>query len=213
MKLYNYWRSGTSYRVRIALALKEIEYEYIPINLRDAEQKNAAYLGLNPQGLVPSLELDNGTVITQSPAILDYLEEAFPNSPLLPSSPIDRAHVRAMAALIGCDVHPLNNLRILKYLKGELKQDQQGVDQWIARWIHEGFNALERLLESAHNRDGFCFGAAPGLAECYLLPQVYSAQRFNVDLSAYPLITEIEQKCMTLAAFQKAYPDKQMDAD
>ena len=204
---HGYWRSGTSYRTRIALNLKGVTYEQRTHDLRQGEQKSEAYLALNPQGLVPALEHE-GRVITQSLAILGWLEERFPEPPLLPrTSPEDRAEVRAMATLIACDIHPLNNLRVLKAVKG-LGGD---TDAWADQWIRPGFDALERLIEQRGG--GWSWGDAPTIADCCLIPQVYSARRFNVDVSAWPLISAIDARAAEHPAFQAAHPDVQPDAD
>jgi maleylpyruvate isomerase len=210
MILHGYWRSGAAYRTRIALNLKGLDYHRHGVDLRTGAQKSAAFLALNPQGLVPALEID-GTVLTQSPAILEWLEEAHPAPPLLPVDAIDRAHVRAMAALIGCDIHPLNNLRVGKALREGFGADQTVVDAWAARWILPGFEALERMV-TAHG-DGWCFGAAPSVADCYLIPQIYSAHRFNVPLKAFPRLLAIDLTARTHPAFVAAHPDNQPDAD
>ena len=188
MILHGYWRSGTSYRTRIALNLKGLAYEQAGIDLRTGAQKSDAFLALNPQGLVPALEAD-GAVLTQSPAILEWLEETHPEPPLLPTSSVARAQVRAMAALVACDIHPLNNLRVLKTLRETFGADQDAVDAWAGRWIIAGFEALEALI--ARHGEGWCFGAAPTLADCCLIPQVYSARRFNTPLDAFPRILAI----------------------
>ena len=207
MILHGYWRSGTSYRTRIALNLKGVTYEQRTHDLRQGEQKSEAYLALNPQGLVPALEHE-GRVITQSLAILGWLEERFPEPPLLPrTSPEDRAEVRAMATLIACDIHPLNNLRVLKAVKG-LGGD---TDAWADQWIRPGFDALERLI--GQRGGGWSWGDAPTIADCCLIPQVYSARRFNVDVSAWPLISAIDARAAEHPAFQAAHPDVQPDAD
>lgn len=210
MILHGYWRSGTSYRTRIALNLKGLEYHQAPLDLRTGAQKSEAYLSLNPQGLVPALETDDGLVLTQSPAILEWLEETHPEPPLLPSDAAGRAKVRAMAAVIGCDIHPLNNLRVLKAVRS-LGADQAGVDAWAGHWIIEGFTALEALV--ARHGDGWCFGGAPTLADCYLIPQLYSARRFHVDLAAFPRLLEIEGRAEAHPAFIAALPENQPDAD
>ena len=210
MILHGYWRSGTSYRTRIALNLKGLTYEQRGVDLREGDQRSAAYLRLNPQGLVPSLEVD-GTVLTQSPAILEWLEETYPTPPLLPTDPVARAQVRAMAALIGCDIHPLNNLRVGKALREDFGADQAAVDAWAAHWIAPGFAALESLVAEYGN--GWCFGDAPTLADCYLIPQLYSARRFNVDTTAWPSLTAIETHALAQPAFAAAHPDRQPDAD
>ncbi|SJM70804.1 Maleylacetoacetate isomerase @ Glutathione S-transferase, zeta [Brevundimonas diminuta 3F5N] len=210
MILHGYWRSGTSYRTRIALNLKGLEYQQAALDLRTGAQKSDAYLRLNPQGLVPALETDDGLVLTQSPAILEWLEETHPEPPLLPRDAAGRAQVRAMAAVIGCDIHPLNNLRVLKAVRG-LGADQAGVDAWAGQWIIDGFTALEALV--VRHGEGWCFGAAPTLADCYLMPQLYSARRFNVDLAAFPRLLEIEARAEVHPAFIAALPENQPDAD
>lgn len=210
MILHGYWRSGTSYRTRIALNLKGLAYRTAPVDLRTGAHRSDAYLTLNSQGLVPALETDDGLVLTQSPAILEWLEETHPTPPLLPAAAGERAVVRAMAALIGCDVHPLNNLRVLKAVRG-LGADQAGVDAWAGRWILDGFAALEAL--AVRHGDGWCFGGTPTLADCYLIPQIYSARRFNVDLTAFPRLLEIETRAELHPAFAAAHPDRQPDAD
>ena len=210
MILHGYWRSGTSYRTRIALNLKGLSYEQHGVDLRQGVQRSDAYLRLNPQGLVPALEID-GAVLTQSPAILEWLEETHPTPPLLPSDAVARAQVRAMAALIGCDIHPLNNLRVGKALREGFGADQAAVDAWAARWITPGFTALEALV--ARHGDGWCFGDAPTLADCYLIPQIYSARRFHVALDAFPRLLAIETAAAAHPAFQAAHPDRQPDAD
>ena len=210
MILHGYWRSGTSYRTRIALELKGLAYEQRGVDLRQGAQRSQAYLALNPQGLVPALEVD-GAVLTQSPAILEWLEETHPAPPLLPGDAVDRATVRAMAALVGCDIHPLNNLRVGKALRETFGADQAAVDAWAARWILPGFSALEAQV--ARHGEGWCFGAAPTLADCYLIPQIYSARRFNVDLDAFPRLLAIESAAAAHPAFVAAHPDNQPDAD
>ncbi|WP_433948276.1 maleylacetoacetate isomerase [Brevundimonas diminuta] len=210
MILHGYWRSGTSYRTRIALNLKGVEYRQAALDLRTGAQKSDAYLRLNPQGLVPALETDDGLVLTQSPAILEWLEETHPEPPLLPRDAAGRAQVRAMAAVIGCDIHPLNNLRVLKAVRG-LGVDQAGVDAWAGQWIIDGFTALEALI--VRYGEGWCFGGTPTLADCYLMPQLYSARRFNVDLAAFPRLLEIEARAEAHPAFIAALPENQPDAD
>ena len=210
MILHGYWRSGAAYRVRIALALKGLAYETQGHDLRTGAQKAADYVALNPQGMVPALQID-GAVLTQSPAILEWLEETHPQPPLLPSEPLSRARVRAMAALIVCDIHPLNNLRVGKSLREDFGADQAAVDAWAARWIAPGFTALEALVE--RDGQGWCFGDTPTLADACLIPQIYSAHRFNVPLDAYPRLLAIDAAAQAHPAFIAAHPDRQPDAD
>ncbi|MGQ3041574.1 MAG: maleylacetoacetate isomerase [Brevundimonas sp.] len=210
MILHGYWRSGAAYRTRIALALKGIDYEQQGHDLRTGAQKDPAYLALNPQGMVPALEA-GGVVLTQSPAILEWLEETHPTPALLPADPVARAQVRAMSALIGCDIHPLNNLRVGKALRETFGADQTAVDAWAARWIIPGFEALEALV--ARHGAGWCHGDAPTLADCYLIPQIYSAGRFNVSMDDFPRLQAISAKASEHPAFLAAHPDNQPDAD
>ena len=207
--LHGFWRSGTSYRTRIALNLKRLSYEIRPVDLLAGEQGQAAYRGLDPQGLVPTLETPDGALI-QSPAILEWLEETHPEPPLLPTGARGRAEVRAMAAIVGCDIHPLNNLRVLKALRRHFAATDEQLAAWEARWIGDGFAALEALI-ARHGR-GFCWDDQPTLADCYLVPQVYAAERFGVDLEPYPLIREVTERCRAMDAFIKAHPDNQLDA-
>lgn len=211
LQLHNFFRSGSSHRLRIALNLKGLDYQYVAVSLAQQEHQSAAYKALNPQGLVPTL-VDGDTVLTQSPAIIEWLEECHPMPALLPSSPEDRARVRALAALVGCDIHPINNRRVLEYLRNVLGCDDAAVNAWCATWINAGFEALETLLAADTRRGGFCFGTTPTLADVYLVPQVESARRFKVDLSPYPTIVAIDQACASLDAFQKAAPAVQPDA-
>ncbi len=209
--LYDYWRSSASYRVRIALNLKGLAYEQRSVHLAKGEQKDEAYIQLNPQGLVPYL-IDGDVALSQSLAMIEYLDERHPTPPLLPQQAEGRAITRAMAQLIACDTHPLNNLRILKYLTGKLAQDDEAKTTWIHRWIAEGFSALESLV-LRHGSDGhFCYGIHPTLADCCLIPQLYNARRFGCDLNPYPTLTKIEGHCLTLEAFMKAVPENQPDA-
>lgn len=210
MILHGYWRSGAAYRTRITLELKGLAYGQQGVDLRTGAQRSEAFVALNPQGMVPALEVD-GAVLTQSPAILEWLEEAHPAPALLPASPLERAHVRAMAALIGCDIHPLNNLRVGKALRETFGADQAAVDAWAARWIAPGFEALEALV--GRHGAGWCFGDAPTLADCYLIPQIYSARRFNVSLAAFPRLLAIDAAAGLHPAFIAAHPDNQPDAD
>lgn len=214
MKLYTFFRSSASYRVRIALNLKGLGYEQIPIHLRrgGGEQFSASYKAVNPQELVPTLE-DAGRNLSQSLAILEYLDERHPDPPLLPKAPTDRATVRAMALTIACEVHPLQNLRVLVYLKNELKQEQTEIDRWAQHWIGIGLSTLEKLVQSQSGPGGFCFGHTPSLADICLVPQLYNARRFKCDLTTYPELMRIETACLALPAFFEAVPENQPDAE
>ena len=211
--LYGYWRSGTSYRTRLALALKGIEVAHVAIDLRDGEQASEAFRAKNPQGLVPTLQLEDGTLISQSPAIIEYVEEVRPDPPLLLGDPAARARVRQMAMIIGCDTHPLGNLRVLKALKADYGADQAGIEAWQARWNAAAFAALEAMLDADPSRGEYCHGGAPGLVECYLLPQLYAARRFSVPLDAYPNLLAVEAATLALPQVQPALPENQADAD
>ena len=211
MKLYNFFRSGTSHRLRIALNLKGIDYEYVAVDLRSEEHLGADFKAVNPQGLVPALA-DGDLTLIQSPAIIEWLEERYPTPPLLPANPDDRARVRALAAIVGCDIHPINNRRVLEYLRRTLGCDEAAVQAWCATWIDAGFAALEALLAADPRRGAFCFGDAPTLADVYLVPQVESARRFKVDLAPYPHIVAIDRACAELEAFRRAAPAVQPDA-
>ncbi len=208
---HGYFRSSSSYRCRIALNLKGVESQYVPVHLlKDGgQQHSAAFKDLNPQKLLPAFEVD-GTVLTQSPAILEWLEETYPDPPLLPTDTTERAKVRAFCAVIGCDIHPLQNLRVLQYLEAEFEGDQSVKAAWGQRWIGDGLTACEALLAD-RNATRFAFGDAPGMAEVYLVPQLYAAGRFGVDLSGMPRLNEIGALCETLPAFQNAHPSQQMD--
>jgi maleylacetoacetate isomerase len=210
MILYGYSMSSAAYRVRIALALKGIEVTSVSKQLRRGEHRLKDFLQVNPQGLVPALELDDGRVLTQSLAIIEYLDEVHPLPPLLPEAPEDRARVRGMAQLIACDIHPLNNLRVLQYLEGPLAQAPGTRDAWYRHWIDAGFAALEEMLGRDASRGRFCFGESPTIADVCLVPQVFNARRFSVELSAYPCIVAIDAACRELAAFEGAAPEKQM---
>ena len=211
MQLYSFFRSGTSHRLRIALNLKGLATEYVAVDLRTEAHQSADYKALNPQGLVPTLVKD-GKVMTQSPAIIEWLEETHPTPALLPTSPDDRAHVRALAAMVACDIHPINNRRILEYMRHTLKTDEAAINTWCGHWITQGFDAYEALLAADKQRAGFSFGDRPGLADVYLVPQVESARRFKLDMARWPLITAVDAACMALEAFQKAAPALQPDA-
>ena len=204
--LYDYYRSSACYRVRIALNLKGVDYEKRPVNLVESEQQGAEYRELNPQGLVPMLEID-GHRLTQSLAIINYLGLRFPNQPLIPALAAERAHVVAMAMTVACDIHPLNNLRVLKYLKNELGQPQEEVDRWYAHWIREGLPGLEAM--AAPRSGKFLFGDAPTGADVCLIPQLYNARRFNVRLDDFPTLLRAEENANKLEAFAAAHPDRQ----
>jgi maleylacetoacetate isomerase len=204
--LYDYYRSSAAYRVRIALHLKGVDYETRPVNLLESEQKSDEYRALNPQGLVPMMEID-GHRLTQSLAILNYLDLRYPNQPLIPASAEARAHVVAMALTIACDIHPLNNLRVLKYLKGELGRSQDQVDAWYAHWIREGLPALEAL--AAPRAGKFLFGDAPTAADVCLVPQLYNARRYNIPLDDFPTLLRADDNANQLDGFAAAHPDRQ----
>jgi maleylacetoacetate isomerase len=207
--LHDYYRSSASYRVRIALNLKGIEYECRTVNLLDAEHKSASYRALNPQGFVPMLEIDDRR-LTQSLAIIAYLDQTRPKPRLLPRDPADQAHVRALALTIACDIHPLNNLRVLKYLSGPLHLQEEARDKWYAHWVTEGFQALETM---AKKRAGsFLFGNSPTMADVCLVPQMYNARRFNVPVDAYPTLIRADSSANALPAFADAHPDRQEQA-
>jgi maleylacetoacetate isomerase len=214
MKLYTFFRSSASYRVRIALNLKGVSYEQAPIHLRrgGGEQFTAAYKAVNPQALVPALE-DNGKILTQSLAIIEYLEDKYPRPPLLPADPADKALVRGMALIIACEVHPIQNLRVLNYVKKEYNQTDDQVNRWAQHWINLGLAALEQLIVAQPKRGKFCFGDTPTLADICLVPQLGNARRYGSDLSQYPNILGVEKNCMTLPAFVNAAPEKQPDAE
>ncbi len=214
MKLYSFFRSSASYRVRIALNFKGLNYEQIPIHLRRAggEQFSNTYKAVNPQALVPTLE-DNGRVLTQSLAIMEYLEECYPKPPLLPADPADRALVRSMALIVACEIHPIQNLRVLVYLKDSLQQSDDALNRWARHWIDLGLSALEQSVASSPKPGKFCFGNTPTLADICLVPQLANARRFGCDLSVYSKLLQIETACNALAAFADAAPEKQPDAE
>ena len=211
MKLYTYFRSSAAYRVRIALNLKGIAYEPVAIHLTKdgGKHRSAEYRAVNPHGRVPSLTLDNGEVLTQSLAIMEYLEEVQPKPPLLPADPLARAQVRAFADLIACDIHPLNNLGSLQYLKRELKQEQPAIDTWYHHWILEGFASLEAMARPGP----YTFGVDVTLADVCLVPQMFNARRLKVPLDKFPKLVAIEAACLKLPAFDKARPENQPDAE
>jgi len=214
MKLYTFFRSSASYRVRIALNFKGLSYEQAPIHLRrgGGEQFTAAYKAVNPQALVPALE-DNGKILTQSLAIIEYLEDKYPRPPLLPADPADKALVRGMALIIACEVHPIQNLRVLNYVKEKYNQTDDQVNHWAQHWINLGLTALEQLIVAQPKRGKFCFGDTPTLADICLVPQLGNARRYGSDLSQYPNILGVEKNCMTLPAFVNAAPEKQPDVE
>ena len=206
--LHSAWRASAPYRVRIALNLKGLAYAYAPVNLAAGEQGQDAYRAVNRQSLVPALEVD-GRILTQSLAIMEWLEETHPNPPILPADPFDRAVVRAMADIVACDIHPVNNLRILKALAAA-GQDETARNAWVSRWITDGFDALEPMI--AEHGDGWAFGASPTIADCCIVPQVYNARRFGVDLSPWPGITGLAERAQAHPAFADAHPNRQPDA-
>ena len=210
MILYGYPLSSASYRVRIALSLKRLQFTSIPLDLRSGEQRLEGYLRINSQGFVPALALDDGTVLTQSAAIIEYLDEIHADPPLLPTAPLARARVRALSQAITCDVHPLNNLRVLQYLERDLGHDKTLRDAWYRHWVRMGFDAIERRLVRDAETGRFRHGDAPTLADVCLVPQVFNARRFAVDLGPYPRIVGIDAACRELPEFQAAAPDRQV---
>lgn len=211
MKLYTFFRSSASFRVRIALNWKGLAYEPALVNLPKAEHLEAKYKSVNPQGLVPALE-DGGQLLTQSLAIIEYLDEAHPGPKLLPAAPLDRAYVRAFSQIIACEIHPLNNLRALKYVRRSYHLDEEGVSTWYRHWIAEGFQMMESFLARNGRHGQFCFGDQVTMADCCLVPQVFNAQRYRCDLTLYPIVMRIHEECMKLDAFIQAQPSKQPDA-
>jgi maleylpyruvate isomerase len=211
MKLYSFFRSGTSHRLRIALNLKGIATDYAAIDLRVDEQQKAAFKAINPQGMVPALDTGE-QVLIQSPAIIEWLEEKHPTPALLPVGAEARARVRALAAMVGCDIHPINNRRILQTLRKQFGANEDAINAWCGHWISEGFDAYEALIAADKTRGRFSFGDTPTLADVYLIPQVESARRFNVDMNRWPLISAIDKVCGELDAFKKAAPMAQPDA-
>lgn len=214
IKLYSYWRSSAAYRVRIALNLKQLPYEIVPVHLvnNGGEQHAEAYREINPQERVPTL-IDGSRVFRQSMAIIEYLEESYlGGAALLPSTARERARVRALAQVVACDIHPLNNLRVMQFLEHEFSSPQVERERWARHWIINGFQALEQMLDDNSATGIYCDGDAPTLADLCLIPQVYNARRFDVDMSPFPVISRIEQQCLSLPAFDAARPENQPDA-
>lgn len=213
LRLYSYWRSSAAYRVRIALNLKELAYETVPVHLvaNGGEQHSEVYRALNPQQLVPLLQHGNRS-IRQSLAIIEYLEETWPHQPLMPTTARDRARVRGIAQAIACDIHPLNNLRVLQFFEHDWNVPAPEREAWVRRWIESGFEAIEALLADNPSTGDFCEGEMPTLADCCLVPQVYNARRFGVDMTAYPTIERIDRHCLSLPAIDAARPENQPDA-
>lgn len=212
MILHDYWRSSAAFRVRIALALKGIEPGRRYVHLRKGEQRAPGYLARNPQGLVPMLE-DGALALTQSLAIVEYLEETHPEPPLLPAHPAERAWVRAVALAVACEIHPLNNTRVLAYLGRELGLDEAARDRWYAHWVAEGLAAIEKMLAARPGPGPFCLGAAPTVADVFLVPQVFNAWRYKVPVEPYPLVLAVVDECMRLPAFDLSQPSRQPDAE
>ncbi|WEK28729.1 MAG: maleylacetoacetate isomerase [Candidatus Pseudomonas phytovorans] len=210
MQLYSFFNSSTSYRVRIALALKGLAVDYHGVNLRAGEQRQVQHRALSPIGGVPVLVRDDGVSLTQSLAIIDYLDACYPQAPLLPAEPLLRARVLEVAQLIACDVHPLNNVRVLGYLQRVLEVGPEEKDRWYAHWVAEGLAALEVLLQR-HGEGPYCFGAQPTMADCCLVPQVANAERVGCDLQAYPQVMAVYDHCQAQPAFQRAAPGRQPD--
>jgi maleylpyruvate isomerase len=211
--LHNYYRSSTSYRVRIALEMKGIGYTYVPHHLRHGDHLEPAYLAVNPQGLVPALIWSDGALLTQSLAIIEFLDETKPEPPLLPRDAHGRARVRMLAQMIACDIHPVNNLRVLTSLRAVFGAGDEDVINWFRHWVNEGFQPLEKMLSSSSETGKFCHGDTPGLADICLTAQVTNNARFHVDMEPYPTISRINEACMALPAFQKAAPQNQIDAE
>jgi maleylacetoacetate isomerase len=212
MKLYSYFRSSASFRVRIALALKKLPYEYLPVHLAKGEHTQPGYIDIAVDGLVPLLELDDGTRLSQSMAIIEFLDEQHPSPALLPANALGRAQVRALAQSVACEIHPINNLRVLKYLTRELKVDEAAKNAWYRHWVRCGLEAFERqLVQTPTSR--FCHGDTPTLADCCLVPQIFNGQRFNTPLDGLPRTMAVFEACMALPAFQMAQPSACPDAE
>ncbi|MBB4266932.1 maleylacetoacetate isomerase [Roseospira visakhapatnamensis] len=215
MKLYTYWRSSAAMRVRMALTLKALSCEMVPVHLarNGGEHRGAAHLARHPQGLVPVLDLDGGGLVIQSLAIIEYLEETYPDPPLLPADALGRARVRALAQAIACEIHPLQNLRVRQYLTGPLAMDDEALGRWNRHWVEDGLRSVERLLADAPETGRFCHGDTPTVADCCLVPQLYNARRFGCDLSGLDTILRIDAACQALPAVQAAAPERQSDAE
>lgn len=218
MKLYGYFRSSASYRVRIALNLKGLAYDVVPVHLmkNGGQQFSPEYRKLNPDALVPALiddAAESSVALTQSLAIIEYLDEVYPEPPLLPKNPVDRAYVRSIGLSIACEIHPLNNLRVLRYLVRDLKVSEDAKDMWYRHWCEQGLAAVEAVLATDNRAGNFCYGDSPMLADCLLIPQIANAQRLNCDLSAMPTIMRINQTCLALESFANAAPARQPDAE
>ena len=211
MQLYTYFRSSAAFRMRIALNLKGLDYDSVAVNLPGGVHREAEFEAVNPQRLVPAL-IDGGRTLIQSVAQMEYLEETRPEPPLLPKDPHERARVRALVQIVACDIHPLNNLRVLKYLQGPLGHDDAARDAWYAHWIAEGFVALERLLADSEHTNTFCHGDTPGMADVCLVPQVFNAERFKCPTEPYPTVMRIFEACNGLEAFAAAHPGRQPDS-
>ena len=213
LRLYSYWRSSAAYRVRIALNLKRLHYEIVPVHLLEngGQQRLPEYRAIHPQGLVPAL-LHGHRMLRQSMAIIEYLDETWPDPPLLPATARDRARARALAQAIACDIHPLNNLRVLQYFETVWSVPSPERDEWVRHWLREGLAAVEEMLAEHHSTGTFCDGEMPGLADCCLIPQVFNARRFSIDLGPYRTIRRIYDSCMALPAFDAARPELQPDA-
>jgi maleylacetoacetate isomerase len=211
MKLYTFFRSSAAFRVRIALNLKGLQYESAPKHFARNEHRTQEYLALNPQGLIPALAID-GVVLSQSLAIIEYLNDRHPQPPLLPADPLDRARVRSMALAIACEIHPLNNLRVLNYLRSKLEQDDEGVGTWYRHWVSEGFGGLEQQAREFSAGGRYCFGDAVSLADVCLVPQMFNARRFKTDVTPFPTLTGISEHLESLPAFAAARPEVQPDA-
>ena len=212
MKLYTYFRSSAAFRVRIALNLKGLGYEAVFVHLAKGQHREREYVEVNPQALLPTLELDDGRRLVQSLAIMEWLEEKYPAPPLLPREPIARSRVRSLAYLVACEIHPLNNLRVLQHLKRALGQSQEQIDNWYRHWIADGLAKLEADLSRPGTAE-FCHGDSPTLADCCLVPQIFNAKRYNSDLTPYPVTMRVFDNCMKLDAFDRAQPTKQPDAE